>query len=92
MCAFWVVSCIVYRCDYSGFSEITDSWVSGCRFAVAMHAFLQAVCGDVLACVWKLCAPPGGPPGGQGGPQHAAIQEVCMLTAEVRRRVSFTNS
>ncbi|KAL3145911.1 hypothetical protein ABBQ38_015279 [Trebouxia sp. C0009 RCD-2024] len=51
----------------------TGAQVAPDRFAVAMHAFLQAVCGDVLACVWKLCAPPGTTPGGQGAPGQAAV-------------------
>lgn len=73
---------------------LSDKRVSVCRFAVAMHAFLQAVCGDVLACVWKLCAPPGATPGGQGAPGQAAVSqseaahELHTLTAQVRHLVT----
>ena len=62
--------------------------LTACRFAVAMHVFLGAVCSDVLACVWKLCAPPGAALGAQGGQGHAAMaqssaHETAPLTAQV---------
>ena len=52
-----------------------------CRFAVAMHAFLQAACSDVLACVWRLCAP------GASIQTHTACHKsptpLCPLTTQV---------
>ena len=55
---------------------------------MAMHVFLEAVCSDVLACVWKLCAPPQAAAGAQGGQGHAPVpqspaHEMTPLTAQV---------
>ena len=55
---------------------------------MAMHVFMAAVCSDVLACVWRLCAPPGAAQGVQGGQGHApthqsAALELHPLTAQV---------
>ncbi len=53
-----------------------------CRFQVAMHAFLAAVCSDVLACVWKLCAPAGMP--AMQSPDHPSrSQDLYSLTQQV---------
>ncbi|DBB03686.1 TPA: hypothetical protein ACH3X3_011009 [Trebouxia sp. C0006] len=59
----------------------TGSQVAEDRFEVAMHAFLAAVCGDVLACVWKLCAP-AGMPAVQSSDQPSHSQDLYPLTQQ----------
>ena len=59
-----------------------------CRFQVAMHAFLAAVCSDVLACVWKLCAPAGMPAmHSQDRPSHS--HDLNPLTQQVSAQNSL---
>ena len=48
---------------------------------MAMHAFLQGVCSDVLACVWKLCVPQGMAQVPEA--QQSPLQELQPLTAQV---------
>ncbi len=62
-----------------------------CRFQVAMHAFLAAVCSDVLACVWKLCAP-AGMPAMQSPDRPSHSQDLYPLTQQVRVRTSLKSS
>ena len=59
-----------------------------CRFQVAMHAFLEAVCSDVLACVWRLCAP-AGMPAMQSSDQPSHSQDLYPLTHQVRAQNSL---
>ncbi len=55
-----------------------------------MHAFLEAVCSDVLACVWKLCAP-AGMPAMQSSDQPSRSQDLFPLTQQVRSLQVFSS-